>query len=151
MKSASSTEILVERICAAHDNRPDALIEILHDLQAVLAHVPAASLPLIAAALNLSRAEVFGVVSFYKDFRDEPPSGRVIKLCRAEACQAMGCDAVAAALDDARQAGAALEVETVYCLGNCALAPAALMDERLIGRVTAEKLLALLPGMEPAE
>ena len=141
----SSTGQVIERvqeICAARQNRPDALIEILHDLQEALGHIPKAAIQPIADRLNLSRAEVYGVVSFYHDFRTAPASGPVVKLCRAESCQAMGCDALAASLAGAVDwQGNAPEIRTVYCLGNCALSPAAMVGGRLIGRADVQKIV----------
>lgn len=127
-----------------------ATLPILHALQEEFGHVDPQAVPLIAEALNLSRAEIHGAISFYHDFRTSPPPRRVIKLCRAEACQALGCEALVGhlahdhgiAVDD--HSGAAdVAVETVYCLGNCALGPAALVDGELIGRLDASRLAEL--------
>ena len=126
---------------------PGALLPILHAIQEQLGFVPPAAEPDIARALNLSRAEVHGVVTFYHDFRRVPPGRTVVKLCRAEACQAMGCRGleerlatVHGAAMGTTTADGALTVEPVYCLGNCALAPAALVDGALHGRVDAAAL-----------
>ena len=136
-------------ICARHGNDPSALIEILHDLQDAEGFVPEAALPAIAQALNLGRAEVHGVVSFYHDFRRTPPARVEVQVCQAEACRAVG----AAGADRGRQLrrGAGLgetaggvEVKAVYCLGNCALGPAARVNGRLHGRLDAEGLEALI-------
>jgi formate dehydrogenase subunit gamma len=124
-----------------------ATLPILHALQEEFGHVDAQVVPLIADPLNLSRAEVHGTISFYHDFRTAPPPGRVIKLCRAEASQALGCEALVEdlahdhgiAVDDPSSA-AGIAVETVYCLGNCALGPSALVDGELIGRVDSARL-----------
>ena len=132
---------------AAHySNKPDTLLEILHDLQHEIGHVPEAALPPLAKALNLSRAEVHGVVSFYHDFRREPAGRHVIKVCQAESCQAMGSRALAAAIQKSLKIGfgettsdSAITLEKVYCLGNCALSPAMMVDDRLVGRVDAAK------------
>ena len=123
------------------------LLPILHELQAEFGYVPHETLPLIASALNLSRAEVYGVFSFYHDFRDHPAGRHVLKLCRAEACQSMGADALA---DRARQllgvdwhgttTDGAVTLEPVYCLGLCACSPSAMLDGEVIGRLDAEKL-----------
>lgn len=133
-------------IALRYGNRPDALLEILHDLQADLGFIPEAALPALAKALNLSRAEVHGVVTFYHDFRREPAGRHVIKLCRAEACQAMGGNELAAMIErflsvklGQTTADGAITVEAVYCLGNCALSPAIMVDGRLVGRVTPAK------------
>ena len=126
-----------------------ATLPILHALQEEFGHVDPQAVPLIAEALNLSCAEVHGTLTFYHDFKTTPQPTRVIKLCRAEACQALGCEAV---VDDlARNHGIAVDdhhagdavVETVYCLGNCALGPSALVDGELIGRVDAARIAGL--------
>ena len=94
-----AAETAARAIAAEHGNRPDALIDILHQVQAALGCVPEAAIPALAEALNLSRAEVHGVVTFYHDFRREPAGRHVLKICRAEACQAMGCEALVARAD----------------------------------------------------
>ncbi len=133
-----------------------ATLPMLHALQEAFGHIDPEAVPLIAEALNLSRAEVHGTISFYHDFRSAPPPARVVKLCRAEACQALGCEALVEGL--AREHGVAIDgateslvVETVYCLGNCALGPAALVDGELIGRLDAGRLADLcgLAGGSP--
>ncbi len=126
-----------------------ATLPMLHALQDEFGYVDPQAVPLIAEALNLSRAEVHGAISFYHDFKTAPQPARVIKLCRAEACQALGCESVVdelarthgIAVDD-HHAGDAI-VETVYCLGNCALGPSALVDGELIGRVDAARIAGL--------
>ncbi len=142
MTAAASAEDTAIAICAGHGDRPEALLEILHDLQTATGYIPETSLPVIAKRLNLARAEVHGIISFYHDFRTQPPPRVVVKLCQAEACQAMGCerllaDASAALADDAEVA-----TEAVYCLGLCATAPAAMVRGRPLGRLTHETLLA---------
>jgi formate dehydrogenase subunit gamma len=121
----------LDRIIDRHQGRPGALLPILHDVQDAFAHVPDAAVPVIAEALNLSRAEVHGVLTFYHDFRREPAARPVIKLCRAEACQARGVDRVAPVLEgDPR-----IEVETVYCLGLCASGPSAMVGGDVFARL----------------
>lgn len=124
---------------------------ILHALQGAFGCVPEAAVPMIAEALNLSRAEVHGVVTFYHDFRREPAGRHVLKLCRAEACQAAGGDALAERAE--ARLGIALgnttadrrvTLEPVYCLGLCATAPAAMLDGRVIGRLDGKRLDALM-------
>lgn len=131
-----------------------AALPILHALQDHFGYVDPAAVPLIAEALNLSRADIHGTISFYHDFRSQPPGRRVIKLCRAEACQAVGAEELADHL--AHQHGIALDstdstdsltIETVYCLGNCALGPSALVDGQVRGRLDAAQL-AHLCGVE---
>jgi len=124
---------------------PGALLPILHGVQAALGHVPAAAVPLIAQGLNLSRAEVHGVVSFYHWFRTRPPGRHVLHLCRAEACQAMGGVALERHVLSRlgigfheRTADGAFTLEPVYCLGNCACAPSLMLDGELHGRVGPE-------------
>lgn len=129
----------VEAICAAHGNRPDALIEILHDVQAAAGFISHDAMKDIAGALNISRADVYGTLSFYDDFRTEPAKAPRVRLCRAEACQAVGADVLAASCD-----ANGISHTHVYCLGNCALGPAAMVGERLIGRADAEKVAAAL-------
>ncbi len=138
-------------VCARHGNAPGALIEIFHDVQERLGFVPDAVLPVIAEALNLSRAEVYGVRTFYHDFRTEPAGKHVLKLCMAEACQAMGAERLAASVAKslgcaigATTTNGAVTLEAVYCLGNCALAPAAMLDGKLMGRVSDRTLAAVL-------
>lgn len=140
-----------QTIAAEHGNRPDALIEILHQVQAALGYVPEAVVPALAEALNLSRAEVHGVITFYHDFRREPPGRHVLKICRAEACQSMGGEALVAHAEGrlgiacgGTSADGRVTLEPVYCLGLCATAPSAMLDGQLVGRLTAPKLDALL-------
>lgn len=123
------------------------LLPILHAVQQEFGHVPSEALPVIAEALNLSRAEVHGVVTFYHDFRREPAGRHVLRLCRAEACQSMGADALADAVIDAlgigfheTSADGAVTLEPVYCLGLCACAPAAMLDGEPIGRLDAARV-----------
>ena len=127
------------------------LLPILHAIQAAFGHVPAAALPLIAASLNITKAEVHGVVSFYHDFRELPAGRHVLRICRAEACQAMGANALAEeTLSElgvgwhGTTANGAVTVEPVYCLGLCACAPAAMMDDKVAGRVDKLRIKALL-------
>ncbi len=129
----------------------DALLEILHAIQERFGYVPESAIALIAEELNLSRAEVHGVVTFYHDFRSEPAGRSVVKLCRAEACQAVGSETVAAEAEQKfgvrfgqTSADGAVTLETIYCLGNCALGPSALVDGELYGRVTADTLAELV-------
>ncbi len=135
-----------EAICAAHGNRPDALLEILHDVQHEVGHVPETALPLIAKALNLSRAEVYGVATFYHDFHLKPSGKHHIKLCRAEACQSMGArelQAMAEKFLNVRMGGTTsdnkITLEATYCLGLCASAPAMMVNEKPVARVNAAK------------
>jgi formate dehydrogenase subunit gamma len=135
-----------EAICAKHGNHPDALIEILHDLQQEVGHVPESSLPVIARSLNLSRAEVHGVVTFYHDFHTSPQKKHVIKICAAEACQAMGARALLA-LAEKLARGKKVEIEKTYCLGLCASSPAMMVNGAVKARVDSRALRATLAGL----
>ena len=124
-----------------------ATLPILHALQENFGYVDKRAVPLIADALNMSKAEIYGAITFYHDFRDAPAGRRVVKLCRAEACQAMGVEDLVAHMKrehhveiDATTADGRLTIETVYCLGNCALGPAALIDGALVGGIDTELL-----------
>ena len=141
----------VEEILRAHDGLEGPLLPVLHAVQGVFGYIPRDALPVIAQHLNLSRAEVHGVISFYHDFREEPAGRHVLKLCRAEACQAMGADRVAAHAREALGIGwhqttpdGTITLEPVFCLGLCACAPAALVDGRVLGRVDEARLDALI-------
>src|SRR5262252_7774259 len=138
-------------IIAEHTSQEGATLVILHALQEAFGHVPEPTIPMIAAALNLSRAEVHGVFTFYHDFRKEPAGRHVLKLCRAEACQAAGGDALAAhaearlgiACGDTT-ADDRVTLEPIYCLGLCATAPSAMLDGRVVGRLDEKRLDALI-------
>ena len=123
----------IAEILRRHERRAGALLPILNDVQAALGHVPAAAVPRIADALNLSRADVHGVVTFYHDLKSAPADRPVIRLCRAEACQARGVDAIAPVLE----ADERIHVETVYCLGLCASGPSAMVGDRVFARLDA--------------
>ncbi len=129
-----------------------ATLPILHALQDAFGFIHESATDLIAEALNLSRAEAHGVITFYHDFRRAPAGRRMIQICRAEACQANGCEDVVAELrsrhgvDVDKQNDDRLTIQTVYCLGNCALGPSALVDGELVGRLDAERLAGLCAG-----
>lgn len=138
-------------IIAAEAAREGAMLPILHAIQAAFGHIPADAVPLVAQALNLSRAEVHGVVSFYHDFRRHPPGRHVLQLCRAEACQSMGADALAARARERlgvdwgeTSRNGAVTLEPVFCLGLCACAPSAMLDGRPVARLNAARLDALV-------
>src|SRR5258708_7637660 len=138
-------------IIAEHNKLEGATLVILHALQEAFGYVPEPAIPMIASALNLSRAEVHGVFTFYHDFRREPAGRHVLKLCRAEACQAAGGDALATraqaklgVLVGRTTPDRSVTLEPVYCLGLCATAPAAMLDGRVVGRLDANRLDALL-------
>lgn len=146
---------MVFKVCQDHGNRPADLVQILHEVQAHKGFLSDEVLREIASCLNLSRAEVHGVVSFYHDFRRVPAGKTVVKICLAEACQAVGCDelkehatqTLSVGLGET-SSGGAVSLQHVYCLGNCALGPAVMINGNLYGRVTPEKLDALVSEAE---
>ena len=146
-----STEIsdIVSEIITKNQSLEGPLLPILHDVQAAFGHIPDAARRPIAEALNITEAELHGVISFYHDFRREPAGKHVLKMCRAEACQAVGGNNVSAQVLEKlglswgeTSADGRITVEPIYCLGLCACGPAAMVDGQLMGRATAEELLA---------
>ncbi len=140
-------------LIAEHAGKEGPLLPILHAVQETFGHIPETAIPLIAEVLNLSRAEVHGIVTFYHDFREKPAGQRVVKICRAEACQSMGADALIARAEEhlgiacgGTTADGAVTLEPVYCLGLCACAPSAMVDGRVAGRLDEAKLDALIKG-----
>lgn len=152
---AAFNVLLARELIGRKRSTPGAALPILHDLQEQFGYIDAAAVALMAEALNISKAEALGVVSFYHDFRSVPVEGRLMKLCRGESCQAMGCEDLVThlenwhgiAVDDARPAEK-LHVETVYCLGNCALSPSALLDGEPLGRLDRERIDAIVAEAE---
>ena len=141
----------VGEIITLHQELEGALLPILHAVQASFGYVPQDALPIIAKGLNISRADVHGVMSFYHDFRNAPAGRHVVKLCRAEACQAMGADRVAAHAQRVlgvdwheTSKDGAVTLEPVFCLGLCACAPAALVDGRVVARVDEARFDSLI-------
>ena len=139
----------IESICRQYGDRPEALIEILHDVQAQSGCVADEAVRLIAERLNLSRADVHGVRSYYSDFTTEPDGRCVVRLCRAEACKAVGADMLAEAVETRlgvktgeTAPDGSVSVKSVFCLGDCALGPAAMIGETLIGRATPDRIEA---------
>jgi formate dehydrogenase subunit gamma len=127
---------IAEDVIATFRDEPGPVLIALQALQEKFGYVDDAALDLIASAFNVSRAEVFGVFTYYHDLKKSPSkSEKLVKICAAEACQAVGCDSL---IEAAEKAG--YEVEKAYCFGNCALGPAAMVGDRLIGRATVEKL-----------
>lgn len=153
MGARDENDAAVAEAIAALKSEDGALLPILHEIQDRLGHVPKDSLPVIARALNLSRAEVHGVVTFYRHFRQLPAGRRVVQICRAEACQALGADAL---VEHARSTlgvdfhgttdDGEVTLEAVYCLGNCACGPSVMVGDDLHGRVTPASFDALLRG-----
>ena len=138
----SWSEARASEVIEAERQREGPLLPILHGLVEAFGYVPEPAVPLVADALNLSRAEVHGVVSFYHDFRREPAGRHVVKLCRAESCQAAGCDRLADHLEERLGVGfgettmdGRVTLEAIYCLGLCAVSPAALVDDEPVGRL----------------
>jgi formate dehydrogenase subunit gamma len=134
---------------------PGATLPILHDLQEQFGYIDDAAIPLLADALNISSAETLGVISFYHDFHRVPFDGRVLKLCRAESCQSMGCEDLVSHLElrhglevDDEDNHSPLHIKTVYCLGNCALSPAALIDGEPIGRLDRDRIDAIVAAAQ---
>ena len=134
-------------IFTRHQQQPGALLPILHDIQHALGYVPDEAVPLIAKELNLSRAEVHGVITYYHHFRRTPPPRHVVHVCCAEACQANGSEALAAHAAARLQHGD-ISMEPVYCLGLCSIGPAIQIDETTLhARVTPEKFDKLVAAL----
>ncbi len=142
---------VVRQAIAGQKEKPGALLPILHDIQDGIGYIPGEAVPVIASELNLSRAEVHGVISFYHYFRQTPPGEHTVQICQAESCQAMGSVKLT---EHAKcqlgvdfhetTADGSFTLEPVYCLGNCACSPALMIDDEIFGRVTAERLDQLL-------
>jgi len=135
-------------ICRDHGDQADALLEILHDVQAGAGFISDEAMRTIAFALNITRADIHGVASFYHDYKREKQARQTIKICRAEACQAVGANGLIAAAQAAFGAvldggGTDVALEATYCLGNCALGPAVMIDNALYGRVDVTRLRKL--------
>jgi formate dehydrogenase subunit gamma len=156
--SAVSLREVVEGAIERHRGKIGALMPVLHSIQESFGFIPMDAVPMVASALNLSRAEIHGVMSFYHDFRSEPAGEYTVQLCRAEACQAMGARALEA---HARKrlgigfgettADGRFTLEPVYCLGNCACSPSIRIHEETFARVSAEKFDALIDALEAKE
>ena len=147
---------IIDEIVARVGDQPNALMPLLHAVQERLGHIPADAVPEIARALNLSRAEVHGVISFYHDFRTAPPGRSIIRVCRAESCQAMGAVELAAHIQKRlgiefgqSSADGAYTLEPVYCLGNCACSPAIVVGADIHGRVTPDRFDEIFSALSP--
>jgi formate dehydrogenase subunit gamma len=144
----------IDLALAQYQSQPGPLLQVLHAIQDRLKYVPDAAVPIVAAALNLSRAEVHGVLTFYHHFRRHPPGAHVVQICQAESCKAMNSDALTqyaqaklgVALHETTP-DARITLEPVYCLGNCACSPAVMIDGNLYGRVTPERFDRLVDGL----
>ncbi len=142
--------------CIANwQGRPGALLPLLHDVQSAFGFIRPEMVKRIAEALNLSRAEVHGVVSFYEDFKTEPPAAHVLRVCRAEACQAAGSRSLERFLEDKFEVAPGnpissdfISIEGVYCFGNCASGPTIELGGRVMGRMTSDKLCELLNNLD---
>jgi formate dehydrogenase subunit gamma len=144
---------IVEAIVDEHAARPGALLPLLHAIQDRFRYVPDAAVPIIADRLNLSRAEVHGVITFYHFFRTTPPGRQTLYICRAEACQSMGSRQLEQHVRDKLKidfhettADGRFSLEPIYCLGNCACSPAVMIDETVYGRVSHDRIDELLDG-----
>jgi formate dehydrogenase subunit gamma len=155
MSGETSVKEHIDSILREHGQRPGPLLVVLHEVQKTLSCIPAEAVPLIAEGLNLSRAEVHGVVSFYHYFRDTSPGQHTVQVCRAEACQSMHGDRLAAHVErrlgiqfHETTADGRFSLEPVYCLGNCACAPSVMIDQELFGRMSNERFDALIAERE---
>ncbi|HTT08703.1 MAG TPA: formate dehydrogenase subunit gamma [Gammaproteobacteria bacterium] len=152
MKTSTTKEQqLIAEVIEELKTLPGALLPVLHRIQDALGYIPADAIPAVAEGLNLSRAEVHGVITFYHHFRTTPPGRHTLQICRAESCQSMGSEALEQHAK--RRLGidyhetttdGSYSLEPVYCLGNCACSPAVMIDHELHGRVTPERLDAIL-------
>ena len=151
MTERDNTQSIVKEIAEGLKDKPGALLPILHAVQDVLGYIPADAVPVIAKTLNLSRAEVHGVISFYHYFRETPPGQHTIHLCRAESCQSMGGKSLEKhaktklGIDfHETTADGKFSLEPVYCLGNCACSPAMQINHDIYGRVTSDTFDAVV-------
>lgn len=151
LETKQDLTVEVNALIAEYQDMPGALMPLLHAIQDHVGYVPETTYPEIAKALGLSVAEVHGVVTFYHHFRTHKPGRHVMQICRAESCQSMGSEALEVYVKkclnvDYHQTTAddAITLEAVYCLGNCALSPAVMMDEEVYGRVSASDLDVLI-------
>jgi formate dehydrogenase subunit gamma len=149
---------IITSAIASLKDKPGALLPILHEIQDNIGHIPPEAVPMIASELNLSRAEVHGVITFYHHFRQTPPGKHTLQICQAESCQAMGSMALTEHAKktlgiDFHQTSTdqQFSLEPVYCLGNCACSPAIMLDDQVYGRVSNQKLDQLLNAARKAQ
>jgi formate dehydrogenase subunit gamma len=147
----------VQDLVDRHRDAPGALLPLLHAVQEAIGYIPPAVVPLIAQGLNLSRAEVHGVITYYHFFRSEAPGRQVVQVCRAESCQARGAEALLAHAEQRlgcashhTRADGAVTLEPVYCLGLCAMSPAIMVGDKLHARMTPQKFDRLVEQLELA-
>ncbi len=150
-------EVRARALIDALKDLPGASLPILHSLQSEFGYIYDEAIPLVAEALALSKAEVVGVIDFYTDFRKEPAGRHILRVCRAESCQALGSDALVDHIEQTLGVGmgettsdGAITLETVFCLGNCALSPAVLIDDKLYGRVSTHRADKLIDAARSA-
>jgi len=156
--SAVALREVVQNAVESHRDRIGALLPVLHAIQDMFGFIPPEAIPLLAGAMNLSRAEIHGVMSFYHDFRSEPPGKYIVHLCRAEACQAMGASGLE---QHARELlgidygettmDGQFTLEPVFCLGNCACSPSIRINDEIHARVSLERFDELISGLEAEE
>ena len=139
---------LADAILAARPDGPDQLLPTLHAIQDALGFIPPETVPAIALSFNLSRAEVHGVLTFYHHFRSTPPARCIVQLCRAEACQSMGANALLAHAELALRGRDSFAIDPVYCLGQCATAPAMMVGDAVHARVTASRFDRIIARLE---
>ena len=146
---------VIEEVLAAHAQRPGALLPMLHAIQDSLGYIPAEAVPRLASALNQSRAEIHGVITYYPHFRQTRPARHIVQVCRAEACQAVGANDLIKEIGKTLRCGLhesspdnAVALEPVYCLGQCAVGPAVMVDGQLHARMTPERFQQLASTME---
>lgn len=155
MPAPTPAEVAALAVCAGHGNKPDELLEIFHELQHQLGYIPEATLPVIARALNRSRAEVYGVLTFYHEFKRHPVGKHVVKICRAEACQSMGTETLCQHAEQSLRtklggttSDGSITIEQVFCLGNCALSPAIMVGEKLYGKVDPKRFDEIIGALD---
>jgi formate dehydrogenase subunit gamma len=155
VRATTPSQVAALAVCARHGNKPDELLEIFHEMQHELGFIPEDTLPIVARALNRSRAEIYGVLTFYHDFHRHPVGKHVVKICRAEACQSMGTDELCRHAESklnvplgGTTADGAVTIEQVFCLGNCALSPAVMVGEKLYGRVDPKRFDEIISSLE---
>ena len=158
MATKSDRDRIVEAVLAKLAHKPGALLPIFHAIQEQLGHVPPEAIPPIARALSQTRAEIYGTLTFYSDFRTAPPGNYTLRICRAESCQAMGGRALEAAAREKlgidfgeTTADGQMSLEPVYCLGNCACSPAVRIGDDIYGRVSPGRLDQLIGVMRKTE